>query len=275
MTCSTQSSHRRDPLSFGRVGLLLAALMATALLLAACPAAAPAPATAPTDTALPAPANPPAPTEAPAAPPTNTPAPQAVDTPAAEAQPGEAASAAQPRTFVVLPAQTSAQYSIDEIFINQSNRLNTAVGVTSQVTGSLTLDYANPSASQLGEFVVDISTLKSDSSRRDGAIRDRWIETARYPLVTFAAKEIRDFPAGAKEGEPVQFKIAGDMLIRETTREQVWDVTATLNGDTLSGTATTFLMLADYNVPVPDMLGILKVTDGLTATLNFVLQAQD
>lgn len=190
--------------------------------------------------------------------------------PAAPAKP----AAPETKTFVIVPEQTTAQYSIDEVFIDQNNRLNTAVGKTNKVEGTLVLNFADPAASELGQFTVDISTLQSDSSRRDNAIRDRWLESARYPTATFVATEIRNFPPDAKEGEAISFQIVGDMTVRQTTREQVWDVTATLNGDTLTGTATTFLLLADYGVPVPEILGMLKVTDGLTATLNFTMQAQ-
>lgn len=195
---------------------------------------------------------------------------------AAAAAPTTAAEPAAPetKTFVIVPEQTTAQYSIDEVFIDQNNRLNTAVGKTNQVEGTLVLNFADPAASELGQFTVDISTLQSDSSRRDNAIRDRWLESARYPTATFVATEIRNFPPDAKEGEAISFQIVGDMTVRQTTREQVWDVTATLNGDTLTGTATTFLLLADYGVPVPEILGMLKVTDGLTATLNFTMRAQ-
>lgn len=179
------------------------------------------------------------------------------------------------RTFVIVPDKTTAQYSIDEIFFNENNRLNTAVGKTNQVQGSLILNFTNPAASQLGTFTVDISTLRSDSSRRDRAIRERWLESARYPLATFVAREIRNFPPDPKEGEPISFQIVGDLTLKQTTREQVWDVTATLNGDILTGTATTFLLLADYNIPVPELLGILRVTDGLKATLEFTMAAAE
>lgn len=179
------------------------------------------------------------------------------------------------RIFVIVPDKTTAQYSIDEVFLNENNRLNTAVGKTNQVQGSLVLNFTNPAASQLGTFTVDISTLRSDSSRRDRAIRERWLESARYPLATFVAREIRNFPPDPKEGEPISFQIVGDLTLKQTTREQVWDVTATLNGDILTGTATTFLLLADYNIPVPELLGILRVTDGLKATLEFTMAAAE
>jgi polyisoprenoid-binding protein YceI len=185
--------------------------------------------------------------------------------PVATDQPVEE-SAAETRTFVIVPEETTAEYSIDETFLNDNNRLGTAIGKTSIVEGSLVLNYADPAQSELGEITVDISTLASDSSRRDNAIRERWLESARFPLASFAAKEIRGFPADPQEGQAIEFQLVGDMKIKETTREQVWDVMASLDGDTL--------MLADYNVPPPEILGIVRVTDGLTATLDFTMAAQ-
>jgi polyisoprenoid-binding protein YceI len=182
--------------------------------------------------------------------------------------------AAETRTFVIVPEETTAQYSIDETFLNDNNRLGTAIGKTSVVEGSLVLNYADPTQSELGEITVDISKLASDSSRRDNAIRERWLESARFPLASFVAKEIRGFPAVPQEGQAIEFQLVGDMKIKETTRDQAWDVKATLDGDTLTGTATTFLLLADYNVPPPEILGVVRVTDGLTATLDFTMAGQ-
>jgi polyisoprenoid-binding protein YceI len=258
-------------------------LVLATLVLAACPAApaapvapaTPAPTQPPALTATAAPAPELAATAAPTAepPPSAEPEPAALTPATATAEPAEDA-AAQIRTFVIVPGQTTAQYSVDETFINDNNRFATAIGKTSVVEGSLALNYADPVKSELGEITVDISTLASDSGRRDNAIRERWLESARFPLASFQAKEIRGFPADPQEGQPIEFQLAGDMKIKDTMREQVWDVTATLDGDTLTGTATTFLMLADYNVPVPEILGIVSVTDGLTATLDFTMASQ-
>ncbi|MEZ4557752.1 MAG: YceI family protein [Caldilineaceae bacterium] len=73
---------------------------------------------------------------------------------------------------------------------------------------------------------MDVSLLRSDRSRRDRAIRSRWLESATFPLATFKVTEVRGFPADPAEGEPIDFQLVGDMTVKETTREVVWDVTA-------------------------------------------------
>jgi polyisoprenoid-binding protein YceI len=192
---------------------------------------------------------------------------------ATDPAPDSRLAAPEETRFAIVPDETTASYSIEETFINQNNRVGTAVGKTNAVQGELTLNYEDPSASQFGQFVVDISTLTSDRPRRDNAIREQWLESASYPLTTFVVKEVRGFPADAQEGQSIQFQLVGDMTLKETTRPATWDVTATLAGDRLTGQATTFIMLQDYNVPPPSIAGILSVTDGAQLTLDFTLEA--
>ncbi len=201
---------------------------------------------------------------------TSTPAAaQATETiqPEAEPEAGE-----RTESFAIVSEETTAGYSIQEVFISDNNTLATAVGLTSIVTGSLTLNYDDPSASVFEPFVVDISTLKSDRSRRDRAIRTQWLESASYPLATLEVTEVRNFPVDAQEGVPVTFQLVGDMTVKEATREVVWDVSAVLEGDRLAGSATLDTMLADFGIPVPSIAGVLRVTDGITLTLEFVMQ---
>lgn len=177
-------------------------------------------------------------------------------------------------TFTLVPDQSNVQYAVDETFLNQNNKLNTAIGKTSAISGSLSLDLANPANTASGEFTVDISTLTTDSARRDNAIRGQWLESSRFPTAKFTITQVTDFPANPQEGETIQFKLVGDLLIRETTKPVTWDVTATLNGDQLTGTATTFLMMADWGVTPPNIAGVLIVKDGVTLTLNFTFKKQ-
>ncbi|MCO6449241.1 MAG: YceI family protein [Caldilineales bacterium] len=177
--------------------------------------------------------------------------------------------------FTLDPERSTASYSIDEIFIDENNKLATAIGRTSVLTGTLLLNYDDPTASEFGQFVADISTLQSDRSRRDRAIRSRWLESSKYPLATFNVTEIRNFPADPVEGVPIDFQIVGDLTLKEATREAVWDAIATLNGDELTGAATIFFLLEDYGIPVPSILGVLSVTDGLTLTLEFTMVADN
>ena len=213
--------------------------------------------------------------------PTSTvaPAPTATDLPTeptATAQP----DAQMPATstgileLVLVPEEFTVQYSVEETFLNENNRLATAVGTTSQLSGSLRFDPATPAQIEFGEFTVDISTLATDSSRRDNAIRTRWLELSAFPLAKFTVTSLSGFPEAPQEGQPLTFQMTGDLTVREATLPVTWDVTATYQDGKLIGQATTFIMMADWGVTPPNIAGVLIVKDGVTLTLNFTFAQQ-
>ena len=218
-----------------------------------------------------------APTNTPVSP--TEPAPTSAPTSAPTLAPGEPSPTPEPTrpaptgtvTFAIDPARSSVSYSVDETFINDNNRLGTAVGRTSQIQGQLNLNFDAPAQSEFGEFTVDLSTLRSDSRRRDEAIQRQWLESATYPLATFVVRGVENFPADPQEGQTLQFQLAGDLTVRTGTQAVTWDVTATLANDVLSGQATARILMADFGIEPPSIAGILSVTDGVTLRLDFVM----
>jgi polyisoprenoid-binding protein YceI len=122
----------------------------------------------------------------------------------------------------------------------------------------------------VGTIMADISQFKSDSSRRDNAIRQRYLESGRYPNVTFTPTQIEGLPQTYNEGQEIPLKISGDVTIRETTRPVVFDVLVKLEGDTLSGTANTTILMSDFGFGPIDILGMLKTEDQARLTLTLV-----
>lgn len=182
-------------------------------------------------------------------------------------------AAAGTRTFQIVPEQSSMQYFVEEEFFGQAVPFVTAIGKTSALNGSVALQIEGNSVQiESGAFEADISTLTSDRPRRDQAIRDRWLQSSRYPIATFVAGEALNVPADAGYGQDIAFQVSGDMTIREVTNPLTWDMTASIDGDTLAGTATTFFYMKDYGFDPPDIAGILRVTDGVTVTVDFVAQ---
>ena len=190
---------------------------------------------------------------------------------AAEAARNPAASGPK-ATFVLVPEESSVTYSIGEILLQEDNRLATVVGKTNRIQGQFKLNYSDPSASQFGSFVVNIGSLNSGQPERDQALREEWLEGARYPLGSFLVKEVRNLPAEAKPGQPIEFQLVGGLTIKETTREVTWDVIARLDGERLRGTATTFVALGDFNISPSGLPGVFEVVDGVTVTVDFTFR---
>jgi polyisoprenoid-binding protein YceI len=193
-------------------------------------------------------------------------------TPVATSTPQRSPATGKKQTFLIVSADTTVSYAIHQVLFNEGNRMETVTGKTSQVAGQLTLNYDDPSASQFGEFSVNLSTLTSGEHERDDTLQTEWLESVRFPLAKFVVKEIRNFPPDAQPGQVVEFQLAGDMSIKDVTRLTTWDVAATLNRDLLTGKAVTVLQMADFGVPLPGIAGLLSVTDGVTVTLDFTFK---
>lgn len=230
------------------------------LLLAAIAAGCAAPAAqTPTATPTVAPATvPPTPTEASAA------------TPAPTVAPTAATSGASVVIFRIVPEESEVVYEVGETFLNENNRYAIAVGRTQQVNGEVRLDRANPRNSSVGTITVDISTFTSDNQRRDNAIRDRWLESARYPLATFTPTTIEGLPETYTDGEELTLTIAGDLTVRDVTRPTTFTVTGKIEGDRMQGVAEAQIKMTDFGFQPPSIAGVLRAEDDVKIRFRFV-----
>lgn len=210
-------------------------------------------------------------TQTPAATPIATSAPVPTDPPARSTSvPTLDPPAAAVVIYKIVPGESKVTYEVGETFLNQNNRFNLAVGVTSVVNGEINANLANPPASTLGEFTIDISQFTSDSSRRDNAIRRDWLESTKFPTAVFKPTSIESLPASYVEGQAYTFRVTGDLTVKKTTRPVTFDVSATLQGDTLSGKATTTILMSEFGVGPISILGVLTTEDEARLTLDFV-----
>jgi polyisoprenoid-binding protein YceI len=185
-----------------------------------------------------------------------------------EVQAAEPSSAVT--TFQIIPGESQVTYEVGETFFSQGNVFNLAVGITDQISGDVTIDYTNPQNSTIGTITIDISQFTSDSNRRDNAIRDRFLESSKYPQATFTPTKIEALPSTGEEGVDYSLKVTGDLKVKETTKEVTFDVTVRLEGDNLTGTATTTILMSDFGVGPISIGGILETQDEAKLTLTFV-----
>ena len=198
---------------------------------------------------------------------------QAVDPtapPQAAGSPTQPAAQSGQITYNIVPGQSKVTYEVGETFLNQNNRFNLAVGVTTQVTGSVIGDEKNPGAVTLGTFEIDISKFASDSGQRDRYIRNNGLESSKYPIAKFVPTKIESLPSSYTEGQDVTIKVTGDLTIKNTTKSVTWDVTTHLTNGVLTGKATTELLMSNFNVGPISILGMLNTEDKVKLTFDFV-----
>lgn len=179
-------------------------------------------------------------------------------------------TASSVQRYVIVPEESQVTYEVDETFFREGNRLATAVGVTQIISGEVAFDPSAPQSATISPITIDISAFTSDSSRRDNAIRERWLESASYPIARFEPTEIQGLPETYTEGEVVNLQIIGNLTVRETTQPVTFDFTGKLENNELTGTATTELQMTDFGFDPPDIAGILRAENDVRLTFDLV-----
>jgi hypothetical protein len=102
---------------------------------------------------------------------------------------------------VLAPGETTLSYAITESVMYDWGRPATVTGSTRAVEGQFMLDYDYPSHSQFSPITANVRTLQSDEPARDQTLQEEWLESERYPVAVFVAKEVRGFPSDAGPGQ--------------------------------------------------------------------------
>lgn len=224
----------------------------------------PEPATPPTaePTVEPA-ATEPEPTSATAAP-TETPIP-AEPTPTAAPT---TVAASQPIVFEIAQDESEARFLIDEVLRGDPI---TVVGATNQVAGQIAIDPNDPTAAQVGVIQVNARTLETDNDFRNRAIKNVILQTNTYEFVTFTPTELIGLPETGAIGETYDFQIAGDLTIRDVTRQVTFTVTVTpVSEERIEGLASTTVLYRDFGLAIPDAPSVDTVADEVRLELEFV-----
>jgi predicted lipoprotein with Yx(FWY)xxD motif/polyisoprenoid-binding protein YceI len=172
--------------------------------------------------------------------------------------------------FRIVPQESKVTYEVGETFLNDNNRFNVAIGQTGQIEGEIKVDPENPQASTISPISVDISQFTSDSNRRDTAIRERFLESNKFPTATFVPTKIDGLPTTYNPGETITFTVTGDLTIREITQSVTFEVTMEGSEAGLTGEAKTSILMSDFGVGPISVAGILNTEDQVLITLNLV-----
>ncbi len=281
-------------LGASQLKLIIFVLLA-ALLLAACggsdapaseaeeaPAAADTatPEPVPTDTPVPVPTDTPVPeptaTPVPEPEPTDTPEPEpepaATDPPQEESKSESAEMPSVGNTFTIVPEESEARFSIDELLFGQPK---TVIGVTNAISGELTVDAANPAASVIGQIQVDAGTFVTDYDRRNGAIRRFILQSNQYQYITFSPTEFSGMPDSVAVGDEIEFEITGELTVREVTNPVLFIVTLQVVSESeLRGTAATIVLREDFELTIPQVPNVANVGEEFIVEFDFVARAQ-
>lgn len=179
-----------------------------------------------------------------------------------------ASAASADGTWTVQPGEsTFVGYRVEEQFAGDTIK-KTAVGRTVGVTGTVTVAGQQVTAAS---FEADLTKLKSDSSRRDGALQGRGLVVSQFPVASFTLTSPIDLGGAPTVGSQVTVKATGDLTLKGTTKSVTLDLQARWNGDTIDLAGSTGITMGDFAIEPPTLPGIVTVDDNGTLELQLVL----
>ena len=109
------------------------------------------------------------------------------------------------------PAHTAAGFSVKHLMIS------TVRGQFKGVSGTVVWDDQDITKSKI-DVTIDATTIDTSEPKRDEDLKsDKFFDVAKYPTITFKAKNIERVSSG-------KLKIVGDLTIHGVTKEVVLDV---------------------------------------------------
>jgi polyisoprenoid-binding protein YceI len=158
-----------------------------------------------------------------------------------------------------------ARYRVKETVFGQSG---TAVGKTSRVTGSMTIAGTKLTAAT---FTVDMTSVKSDQSQRDGQFQGRIMDTSQFPTATFTLTSPVDLAPVPADNAKATYSAKGKLTLHGTTKDVTFSLTTKRVGNIIGVQGDEPITFADYNIDNPSG-GPASVGD--SGTLEFLLELQ-
>jgi polyisoprenoid-binding protein YceI len=117
-------------------------------------------------------------------------------------------------------------------------------GKTNNVSGTVVADPANVSASKV-DISIDLASLDTGISLRNSEMRNRYLQTPRFPAATFKSVSVASADAIAPN-QPADIKITGDFTLHGVTKRMTLPVRVVLLPD------NRIHVISQFNVHMPD-----------------------
>jgi polyisoprenoid-binding protein YceI len=153
-------------------------------------------------------------------------------------------------------------YRVKEILFGQATE---GVGRTEDVEAALTIEDNVVTAAS---FTVQMGTLASDSTKRDGQFNGRIMDVATHPTAIFSLTQPITLPANAVSGEVITTDATGELTLRGTTKPVTFPVEAKVQGSTFTVAGNITIVFDEWSIPEPGLPGISVDPQGL---LEFAL----
>ena len=174
--------------------------------------------------------------------------------------------------YVIQKDKSRVGYLAPKQFLNSG--LETVEGTTSEIIGEFTLELSECDQSDSCLYItnllirVDISTLKSNNSIRDSAIKSQWLESKLYPEAVFKINELvipnKNFDS------KVEDTIVGQLSIRDVELDTPFSITASLENEIIRISGFTEVDTTWFGFDAPTKFNAWEVLNPIGITVDLV-----
>jgi polyisoprenoid-binding protein YceI len=139
-------------------------------------------------------------------------------------------------------------------------------GKTSDVTGTIVADPANPAASSV-QVVINIDSLDTGVSLRNKEMRERYLQTDKFGTATFKSVSVSG-PASIAPNQPAEISVTGDITIHGVTKRMTIPVRVVLIPEgRIHATSNFKIHMPDFGIDVPHTI-LVTVNDEVPVRLD-------
>jgi polyisoprenoid-binding protein YceI len=162
-------------------------------------------------------------------------------------------------TYRVAPGDTNSfvGYRVQEQLVGGAIE-QTATGRTNSVTGSFTITGTTV---QDVNVTADLRTLTSDRDQRDNAIKDRGLESNRFPEAKFVLTQPIERPTAPAVGETVTATARGEFTLHGVTKPVEIPVEGRWDGRDVQVVGRLHILFSDYGITAPTSPVVASIDD--------------
>lgn len=175
-------------------------------------------------------------------------------------------------------AAQAAQYGIkpgsneDTVYFRSPAKLEFIEGSTNNLTGGFSVDPQKTGEGVHGSFQVDLRTLKTGIDMRDEHMRERHLQTDKFPFAYFSITSVKGLPPELKADTLYSISGEGEFYIHGVKRAIPLSVEVRRsmgqNSETMRVRATFNLNLDAFGIPRPKAL-FLKLAETVEVEVIF------
>ena len=139
-------------------------------------------------------------------------------------------------------------------------------GKTSDVTGTIVADPANPAAASV-TVVINIDSLDTGVGLRNKEMRERFLESNKFGTATFKSVSVTG-PTSIAPNAPAEISVTGDMTLHGVTKRLTIPVRVVLIPDgRIHATSNFKIHMPDFGISVPHTI-LVTVNDEVPVRLD-------